>query len=88
MTDEEAHQSARLLQGYRHLLVNHAWTDDFMPRLAKLEQEHVEGCTALHLTPEKRSEHVHAVHVLAELRVYAERKVKELDEALKAHVMR
>lgn len=86
MTPEDASKRMRLLQGFRQLVDNFAWTEEVAPKLEALYEEHRDGCAALHLTAEQRSEHVHAVDVLKTLRGLCAKRIRDLEGEIQRHV--
>lgn len=86
MTDQDASNRMRLLQAFRQLVENFAWTAELKPKLDALYEEHRDNCAALHLTAAQRSEHVHAVDALKTLRGFCAKRIKDLDGEIRKHV--
>lgn len=84
MTAEETERKAYLLQAFRALVANPAWTQEVAPRIAKAAVEHNDGCKARGKTPEQRAEHVEAAHLAEELETFCAKRIESLHREITA----
>lgn len=85
MNDEEASRKAFLLQSFRALVANPAWTEEVAPKIARAKTEHLDACVAEFKSPAERAEHIHAYHLADELASFCAGRIAALERELKKH---
>lgn len=71
------------LRDIRDLAAHPGWTLHVAPMLEELEREHTEHGLDPNAAPEKRSEHIHAVHAIRKIRSFPKDHELELEASWK-----
>lgn len=82
MTQEQAILKQEALNAFGAMLANAAWKNELVPLLEKKQKEHLNGCTSMCSSPEKRAEHVEAYHLAKELLAFGDSHVVRLKREL------
>lgn len=83
-SDHEPKENAASRRDLKELMSRPGWTDHVLPFLQELEQEHTESAISLSLTPEKRAEHIQAIHAIRKIIAYPRDEILNLEITWKA----